>query len=146
MKPLVTIVVHLRSSMKTLQLFSRRSFVVAAFIAMAAFQAGCITVVDNTTPNAVCYVRGELQANIDRRFEVAERAAFKAITDLQFSTIEEKKDALVAIITAHTAEDVKITVKVERSSDSLSTIRIRAGMLGNEKLAYAILNKIKEAL
>ena len=146
MKPPADFAVHLRSSMKITQLFSGRTLVVAAFIAIAAFQAGCVSVVDSTTPGAVLYVRGELQANFDRRFEVAERAAFKAITDLQFSNIEEKKDALVAIITARTAEDVRINVKVERSTDSLSTIRIRAGTLGNEKLAYTILNKIKELL
>jgi len=145
MKPFAEIVVHL-PSMNKLQLISCRGFVVAAFLAIAAFQAGCVTVVDNTTPGAALYVRGELQSNIDRRFEVAERAAMKAITELQFSKIEEKKDALVAIITARTAEDTRITVKVERSSDTLSTVRIRAGVLGNEKLAYTILGKIKEAL
>jgi hypothetical protein len=87
-----------------------------------------------------------LQSNIDRRFEIAERAAMKAITELQFSKIEEKKDALVAIITARTAEDTRITVKVERTSDTISTVRIRAGVLGNEKLAHTILSRIKEAL
>jgi len=96
--------------MKTPQLFSRRSLVVAVFAAMVAFQSGCVSVVDNSTPGAVLYVRGELQANFDRRFEVVERAANKAITELQFSKIEEKKDSLVAIITARTAEDVKISV------------------------------------
>jgi len=132
--------------MKISQLFSRRSLIVAAFLAVLAFQAGCTSVVDSTTPGAVLYVRGELQANIDRRFDVVERAATKAIADLQFSHIDEKKDALVAIITARTAEDARINVKVERSTDSLTTIRIRAGTLGNEKLAYIIYNRIKEAL
>jgi len=146
MQPNAWFAVHSHSIMKISQLFSRRGLVAAAFIAIAAFQAGCVTVVDSTTPGAVLYVRGELQANLDRRFEVVERAAFKAITDLQFSSIEEKKDALVAIITARTAEDVRITVKVERSTDSLSTVRIRAGTMGHEKLAYTILAKIKESL
>ena len=146
MKPLFKKAVHLRSYMKTSQLFSPRSLVLAAFTAVAAFQSGCVTVVDSSTPGAVLYVRGELQANFDRRFEVAERAAFKAVTDLQFLKIEEKKDALVAIITAHTADDVKITIRVEHSTDSLSTVRIRTGTLGHEKLAYTILSKIKEAL
>jgi hypothetical protein len=145
MKPLARIVVHL-PSMNKFQLISSRGLVVAAFLAIAAFQAGCVTVVDNTTPGSAVYIRGELQSNIDRRFEIAERAAMKAITELQFSKIEEKKDALVAIITARTAEDTRVTVKVERTSDTLSTIRIRAGVLGNEKLAYTILSRIKEAL
>jgi hypothetical protein len=130
--------------MKNLQLFSRRGFVAAAFIAIAAFQSGCVTVVDNSAPGSTAYIRGELQATVEQRFEVVESAAKHAITELQFSNIEEKKDALVAIITARTAEDARINVKVERSTDKVTTIRIRAGMLGNEKLAHIILEKIKE--
>ena len=129
--------------MKNLQLFSRRGFVAAAFIVIAAFQAGCVTVVDNSTPGST-YIRGELQATVEQRFEVVESAAKHAITELQFSKVEEKKDALVAIITARTAEDVRINVKVERSTDKVTTIRIRAGVLGDEKLAHIILEKIKE--
>ncbi len=148
MKPPAEIVVHPRLflHMKTSQLFSCRGLAVATFLAMAAFQTGCVTVVENSTPGAVLYVRGELQTNFDRRFEVVERAANKAITELQFSKIEVKKDALVAIITARTAEDTKISVKVERSSDTNSTVRIRAGVIGNEKLSNTILARIKEAL
>lgn len=132
--------------MKISQLISCRSLLVASFLALAGFQSGCTTVVDTTTPGAVLYVRGELQANFDRRFDVISRTANKALTELQFSKIEEKKDALVCILEARTAEDVRIYVKVEKQSDSLTSVRIRAGTLGNEKLSYAVFNKIKELL
>lgn len=128
------------------KLISSRGLLVATFLALAAFQSGCVSIVDSTTPGVVLYLRGELQVNIDRRFEVVERAAGKAVTELQFSKIEEKKDALVAIITARTAEDIKISIKVEKQSDALTTVRIRAGTIGNEKLSYAVYNKIKELL
>ena len=130
--------------MKNLQLFSRRGFVAAAFIVIAAFQAGCVTVVDNSTPGSTAYIRGELQATVEQRFEVVESAANHAITELQFSKIEEQKDALVANISARNADDTKIKIRVERSTDKVSTIRIRAGVLGDEKLAHIILEKIKE--
>ncbi|MFT3783740.1 MAG: DUF3568 family protein [Nibricoccus sp.] len=132
--------------MKTNQLFSRRGLFAALFIALAAVQSGCTTVIDSTTPGAVIYVRGEVQANFDRKFDAVARAANRALTELQFSKIEEKKDALVAILEARTAEDVRIYIKVERQTDTLTTVRIRAGTLGNEKLSYAIYNKIKEVL
>lgn len=128
------------------KLISCRGLLVATFLTLAAFQVGCVSIVDSTTPGVVLYLRGELQVNIDRRFEVVERAAGKAVTELQFSKIEEKKDALVAIITARTAEDIKISIKVEKQSDALTTVRIRAGTIGNEKLSYAVYNKIKELL
>jgi len=132
--------------MKISQLLTSRGLAVALLLAIAAFQSGCVNVVDSTTPNAVLYVRGELQANFDRRFEVVERAASKALTELQFSKIEEKKDALVGILDARTAEDIRIHIKVEKTSDAITTVRIRAGTIGNEKLSYAIYNKIKEGL
>jgi len=130
--------------MKNLQLFSRRGFVAAAFIVIAAFQAGCVTVVDNSASGSTSYIRGELQATVEQRFEVVESAAKHAITELQFSKVEEQKDALVANISARTADDTKIKIRVERSTDKVSTIRIRAGVLGDEKLAHIILEKIKE--
>lgn len=117
-----------------------------AFILSAVLQSGCTSTVYTTTPGAVMYVRGELQGNFDRRFDAVARAANKALTELQFSNVEEKKDALVALITARTAEDVKINIRVERQSDTAATVQIRAGTLGNEKLSYAVYNKIKELL
>ena len=132
--------------MKTPKLISCRGLLVATFFALAAFQTGCVSVMDSTTPGVVLYVRGELQVNIDRRFEVVERAANKAVTELQFSKIEEKKDALVGIVTARTADDIKVNIRVEKQTDALTTVRIRAGTIGNEKLSYAVYNKIKELL
>ena len=137
--------VHARSFMKNLKLFSRRGFVAAAFIAIAAFQSGCVTVVDNSAPGSTAYIRGELQATVEQRFDVVESAAKHAITELQFSKLEEEKDALVANISALTADHTKIKVRVERSTDKVTTIHIRAGLIGDEKLARIILEKIKEA-
>jgi len=136
--------------MKTFQLISsfRRGIVVTLLLVVAAFHVGCVAAVAGAAAGAgtVLYVRGELQAGIDRRFEVVERASNRALKELQFMQIEEKKDALVAILTARTAEDTKIRIKVERSGDALSTVRIRVGTFGNEKLARLILEKINEGL
>jgi len=136
--------------MKTFQLIPsfRRGIVVTLLLVVAAFHVGCVAAVAGAAAGAgtVLYVRGELQAGIDRRFEVVERASNRALKELQFMQIEEKKDALVAILTARTAEDTKIRIKVERSGDALSTVRIRVGTFGNEKLARLILEKINEGL
>jgi hypothetical protein len=132
--------------MKSFKLISCRGLIAATFLVLIAFQAGCVSITNTTSPGVVLYLRGELQVNIERRFEVVERAASKSVTELQFSKIEEKKDALVAVITARTAEDIKINIRVEKQSDALTTVYIRAGTIGNEKLSYAIYNKIKELL
>ena len=70
MKPLAAFVVHPRSSlMKTSKLIFCRGLIVATFLTLAAIQAGCVSIVDSTTPGVVLYLRGELQVNIDRRFD-----------------------------------------------------------------------------
>ncbi len=132
--------------MKINSFVSSRGMFLAMVLALVGVQSGCVNMVDTTTPGAVLYIRGELQSNFDRRFDLVARAASKALMELQFSKIEEKKDALVAILEARTAEDVRIHIKVEKQSDTLTSVRIRAGTLGNEKLSYAVFNKIKEEL
>lgn len=132
--------------MKINSFVSSRGMFLAMVLALVGVQSGSVNMVDTTTPGAVLYIRGELQSNFDRRFDLVARAASKALMELQFSKIEEKKDALVAILEARTAEDVRIHIKVEKQSDTLTSVRIRAGTLGNEKLSYAVFNKIKEEL
>ncbi len=136
--------------MKTFQLnlSCRRGLALVVFLALAAFQTGCSTMSTGVSAGVgtVAYVRGELQTSFDRRFDVVERAANRALTELQFFKIEEKKDALVAILNARTAEDTRIHIKVERSTDKLTTMRIRCGTFGNEKLARLVLEKINEVL
>lgn len=135
--------------MKT-KLFSLRCVLAAVAVAsVAALFSGCNTVSENPTPGLNVYVRGEMVANFDRRYEQVERAANRALTELQFSKIEEKKDALVANLEARNADDESIHVRVERTSDTLTTVRIKVGRvpgIGNEKLSYTIYTKIKEAL
>lgn len=134
--------------MKFSKLLVQRRWVGAVLAVILAVQCGCVAVVAGAAAGAgaVAYVRGELQAKLDRRYEVVERAANHAIEELQFKKISENKDALTAIIVARTAEDTKVQIKVLRVSDNAATVQIRVGLFGNEALSRIVLDKIKEAL
>lgn len=94
----------------------------------------------------VAYVRGELKAGLDRPYATVLRAANNAIKDLEFTKDSEKKDALVAVLMARTAEDRKIQIRISRESETLTNVEIRVDTFGDEKLSHTIFEKIKAEL
>lgn len=135
-------------SSRNLQFLSRRGLAALLLIAGIAAQPGCVALMAGAAAGAgaVAYIRGELQADIERRYEVVERAANRAIADLQFVKVNEKKDAMVAIILARTAEDTKVQIRISRVSDTMTKVQIRVGVFGSETLSRAVLDKIKAEL
>ena len=94
----------------------------------------------------VLYVKGELKASEAVPLDKAYAASEKAIEDLGFYVVENKKDQLEGKITARTATDKKVTVKVERVNNELTDIKIRVGTFGDEPLSRQILQKIQDRL
>jgi hypothetical protein len=109
---------------------------------------GCVAVAAGAVAGAgtVAYVRGQLNATVDKPFDDVARAASTALQQLQFIKSSEKKDALIAILTARTAEDRNVEIKVRRQSDKLTTIAIRVGLFGDETLSRIVLEKINANL
>ncbi len=115
--------------------------------ASAALQSGCVVVaVGAASAGAVAYVRGELESTVSSPFAVANRAANIAIEQLQLVKINEKKDAFVSIITARTADDKKVEIKITKLADETTKIQIRVGVFGDEAKSLTILEKIKANL
>ncbi len=95
---------------------------------------------------AVAYVRGDLDANLSANLERSSKAVNRAVETLQFAKVSENKDALQAIFVARNAADKKIEIRLETAGDSLTKIKIRVGVFGDEALSLAILDKVKAAL
>ncbi len=95
---------------------------------------------------AVAYVRGDLDANLSANLERSSKAVNRAVEALQFAKVSENKDALQAIFVARNAADKKIEIRLETAGDSLTKIKIRVGVFGDEALSLAILDKVKAAL
>ena len=124
-----------------------KSWTVVAVLALLPFLSGCVAVLAGAAgAGTVAWVEGRLDATLDTSFAKAEKAADRAITELQFIKISEKKDALNAILTARTAEDKKIEIKVNRVGDTTTQVQIRVGVFGDEGKSLAILDKIKSNL
>ena len=105
--------------------------------------SGCAS---NGTSSAIAYVRGDLDATLSVPLESALRATNRAVTQLEFSKVSERKDFLLAIVVARNAADKKIEIRLERDADSTTKMKIRVGAFGDEALAVATYTKISANL
>lgn len=110
--------------------------------------SGCLAVAAGAGAGAaaVAYVRGELQTTVSEDYDATVKATHRAIDQLGFVKVSEKKDALIAILTVRNAADKKIEIRLDRSARNLTQVRIRVGVFGDEALSMAILDKIKANL
>ncbi len=127
---------------------SRAAWMSAILGAAMLMCSGCVAVVAAGAAGAaaVAWVRGELQttlpANLDRSFN----ASNEAIEELQFVKVSERKDALLGVIVARNAADKKIEIKLENMAGNVTKVGIRVGVVGDQELSLAILEKIKANL
>ena len=120
---------------------------ILAGLALLPLLSGCVAVLAGAAgAGTVAWVQGRLDATLDANFDQAEKAANRAVTQLQFVKVNEKKDALTATMIARTAEDKKIEIKVVRAGDTTSRVQISVGVFGDEGQSLAILDKIKANL
>ena len=108
---------------------------------------GCIVVAAGAAgAGVVAYVRGELDTTIAEDYNSVVNATRAAIKDLEFAKVTDNKDALKAVLVARTALDKKIEINLSNSGKNLTNIKIRVGLIGDEALSHAILEKIKAGL
>jgi hypothetical protein len=120
---------------------------ILAGLALLPLLSGCVAVLAGAAgAGTVAWVQGRLDATLDANFDQAEKAANRAVTQLQFVKVNEEKDALTATLIARTAEDKKIEIKVVRVGDTTSRVQISVGVFGDEGQSLAILDKIKANL
>lgn len=117
-------------------------FAVAVAALTLAGVSGCTT----GPGSAVAYVRGDLDATLSVPFEHALRAANRAVAQLEFSKVSERKDALQAIVISRNAADTKIEIRIERLADEATKLKIRVGAFGDEALAMATYTTINANL
>lgn len=108
--------------------------------------SGCILAAAGAGAGAVAYVRGELEANLDHDYNAVVEAARGAVADLEFARVSENKDALKAVMVSRTAMDKKVEITISNSGKSLTNIKIRVGVFGDEQLSMSILDRIKARL
>jgi len=136
--------------MKTMNLPKCLAPSLAAVLVAAALvlHSGCFALAVGAAggAGAVAYVRGELDTSLPKSLEAVDAAANRAITQLQFAKVSENKDALKAEIIARTGLDKKVTICLDRSGDALTRVRVRVGLIGDETISRATLDKIRANL
>ena len=129
----------------------KNTFLIAA-MSSAVLVTGCVTrVVDNSSgpmrsSNTLMYADGRVKCAEPVSVDRARAATLAALKELQFGLVGDVTYATKQIITARTSTDKKVTVVLIKESDSLTQIRVRVGLLGDEVLSLRVLEKIKSHL
>jgi len=109
--------------------------------------SGCFIVAAGAAgAGTVAYIRGELDSTLNESYGRVIDAANGAVEKLELVKISEAKDAFTDILTARTAEDKKVVIKIEKQGDKLTKVEIRIGVFGDEPKSRAILEKINSQL
>ncbi len=119
-------------------------------VATVALSSGCFLVAVGAAgaagAGAVAYVRGELDATLSGGLDNVARASDVALDQLRFARISEGNSAVDAEVIARTGQDKKIIVRLNRTADNLTRVRIRVGTFGDEPTSRLLLDKIKANL
>ncbi len=90
------------------------------------------------------YITGELQGTEEVSLDRAYQAAQKAMGDLQFTVTSKQKDAFYGEVIARRATGKKVTVKLNKQTNTATEIKIRVGTFGDESMSNEILNTMKK--
>ena len=116
-------------------------------LANVALNTGCVAVAAaGAGAGAVAYIRGDLESSVDTGFDKSVQAAERTIEQLKFTKVDEKQDALIATLVARNADDKRIEIRLESDGANRTKLRIRVGIIGDERLSLAIRDKIKSNL
>ena len=95
---------------------------------------------------AVLYSESDVEAVIHAQPPAVVAAAESALGEMDVVILGQSSSELDGVLTARTAQDKKVTIKVKRQTDKTSTVSIRVGTFGNEPLSRNILDRMKKRL
>ena len=126
--------------------FMIRVLILTATIALSL--PGCAAIAAGGVAGAgtVAYLTGELNSTVDSPLDPAIAAARAALEELRFTDIELRSDALKGRLSARDADRAAISVSLDKFTSSTTQVRIRVGILGNERVSREILSRIEDHL
>ena len=92
------------------------------------------------------YVMGKLKEDVQAPVDKVHAAALAALADLGIPVIQDKGDSLTAHLESEFSDGKRVWIDVEKSSDAVSTLTIRVGLMGDEVRSREILAKIRQHL
>jgi hypothetical protein len=137
----------MKQSIQSAKISARRLLVGLLLGVSVAGLTGCVAVVAaGAAGTGVAWYSGRLEANLDQNIEVVFAASQKALTQLEFANISNKKSTVDAQLVSRTALDKKVEITLQKVTDRSTKVMIRVGVFGDETLSMSILDKIKAAL
>jgi hypothetical protein len=89
---------------------------------------------------------GRLESNLGANLDEVFRASEKAIAELQFAKVSDRKSTIDAQLISRTAVDKKVSIVLNQVTEDSTKVSIRVGLMGDQALSQAILEKIKANL
>lgn len=137
----------MNKSIQSAKMSVRRLLVALLLGVSAAGLTGCVAVVAaGAAGTGVAWYSGRLEANLDQNIEAVFAASQKALNQLEFANISNKKSSVDAQLVSRTALDKKVEITLQKVTDRSTKVMIRVGVFGDETLSMSILDKIKAAL
>lgn len=110
-------------------------------------QTGCVAVAAaGVAAGGVGYAKGDLESYLNASVTKTVEACNAALARLKYPKIKEEADAMKATITARTADDTKITIKIKQATDKMSEISIRFGVFGDQQLSQVLMTEIRKGI
>jgi hypothetical protein len=137
----------MKQSIQSAKMSARRLLIALLLGIAAAGLNGCVAVVAaGAAGTGVAWYRGGLEANLDQNIEAVFAASQKALTQLEFANISNKKSSVDAQLVSRTALDKKVEITLQKVTDRSTKVIIRVGVFGDETLSMSIMDKIKAGL
>ncbi len=125
----------------------QRIFLIVLLLGAVASMSGCLAAaVGAGAVGTVAYIKGDLEAVEAKNIDAVYAATKKALKQLGLSVTRESRDALSGIITARDAQDKKVTIKLNTTTEGATKISVRVGLFGNETMSNLIYQKIHDNL
>ena len=128
----------------------KRMLACAAAVGLLLGSSGCALFVVGAVAGAgaatYAYVNGEVESTLSANIDKTWSATLAALKDLQFNIGKTSKDVLNGNVESTTADGKSITIKLKRTSDTLTEVDIRVGKFGDKRVSDLILDKIKSHL
>lgn len=128
---------------------TRKMNLCIAFAICVAFSAGCAGAILATGAaagaGAYAYTNGELRVVEQVQLDHAWASTQQAAQSLELTPVSESKDGLTARMHAKGSDGKDIYINLRSENEGATQIRIRVGVLGDERLSRRILVEIRKA-
>lgn len=122
--------------------------IAAAAVLSLSLLSACRTTQDPESGRDVRYnkVTGHLNTVLEAPIERVWSAVQAAVDELQFKPGTTNKDALTGILTAKTADNNNIRIRIERLTENTTDATVIVGPFGEQDTAREIMDRIKSKI